>query len=373
MPVPKWSLTFAFLLLAVGLFTPLVSAQGNAPVAEHSLKVDMFDMNWSPDGQLLAVATSAGVKLLNTQLAEVAMLQGHTGNVVSVTWKPDGTELASAGGVQDGTLRIWQRDTRTNTFSSQKVIPTEYNGVPAIAWSPDGKQLAMLGRIPPEKAQADEEMTEVQIWDAERWTIQATSPFWYAAPLKHLVWSPDSTKLAGGGKTACFELATTCPATLGGAFILDAQTAQHIHSIKLNFVPEAVEWSAKNVLAVSSVGGLQFWDTTTWQPISRLLPNQIPNHMTWNKADTLLAVSGIEVAAISILDVSTGERIASLQNAHFTGWMQWSPDGTKFAGASADGVIQLWDVSSISPSPSGKPTLTPLPTLRPTETPTAGD
>jgi WD40 repeat protein len=346
MPAPKWSLTFAFLLLAVGLFTPPVSAQGNAPAAEHSLKVDMFDMNWSPDGQLLAVATWTDVRLLNAQLEEVTALQGHTGHVLSVAWKPDGTELASAGGVKDGTLRIWQRDTRTNTFSSEKVIQTEYDGVPAIAWSPDGKQLAMLGRISPEAAHPNEERADVQIWDTQGWTVQATSPFSYAFPLRRLIWSPDSTKLAGSAQSILCHDIEPCPDSRPGIYIVDAQNAQHLRSIELDFAPADMDWSAKNVLAFTEIS-LQFWNTDTWKRVKKMI-GQSPTHLTWNQAGTLLAASGPEADIIRILDTS-GETIASLQNARFTRWMRWSPDGTKFAGASDDGVIQLWDVSSISP------------------------
>ena len=54
---------------------------------------------YSPDGTRLAVASSIGIWLYETQTyQEVALLTGHTATLKSVAFSPDGKTLASGGG-----------------------------------------------------------------------------------------------------------------------------------------------------------------------------------------------------------------------------------------------------------------------------------
>ena len=77
------------------------------------------EIEFSPDGQLLAVATGIGIWLYDVPaFREVALLTGHTNPVISADFSADGQTLASAS---DDTIRIWDVTTGTlrKTFTSQ--------------------------------------------------------------------------------------------------------------------------------------------------------------------------------------------------------------------------------------------------------------
>ena len=61
---------------------------------------------YSPNGDRLAVASSIGIWLYDTQTyQEVNLVAGHTGGVSSIVFSPDGRTLA--GGGRDQTIWLW--------------------------------------------------------------------------------------------------------------------------------------------------------------------------------------------------------------------------------------------------------------------------
>ena len=68
-----------------------------------------------------------------------ATLQGHTNEVVSVAYSPDGKTLASAS--YDGTLKLWD----VTTGKERATLKGHTGCVESVAFSPDGKLLASAG------------------------------------------------------------------------------------------------------------------------------------------------------------------------------------------------------------------------------------
>lgn len=169
-----------------------------------------------PGGQLIATASrDHNVRVFNLEGACLATLAGHTADVISVEWNPDGTELISSS--DDGTVKRWSLDSKAllkdidlNGVETDTIAITR-NGV-IFAGNDEGKIVRVADDttsiqahdagikrviIDPDKSllvslSYDRRM---KIWDAtdDRLTILAT------AELPDDVW-PRSAAFAGNSK-----------------------------------------------------------------------------------------------------------------------------------------------------------------------------
>ena len=96
---------------------------------------------FSPDGSLLAVASSIGIWIYNAQSGkELDLLIGHTASVNGVAFSPDGHLIVS--GSEDRTVCVWDASTgqHLKTFTTDHV-----HGVGKVAFSPDSRSIATNG------------------------------------------------------------------------------------------------------------------------------------------------------------------------------------------------------------------------------------
>jgi WD40 repeat protein len=247
----------------------------------------------SPDGQFAAIGIQAFNQNLNLfRVMDGALLHGritaHSNGTTSVDFSPDGQLLASGG--RDGTVKLWQLPDMTlvRTLNNS----TGYNPrIFAIAFSNDGQMLAAGGE------------GGVQLFRVSDGTpIRALSG---AASTKSLAMSPDGQILAAGSSTTgsdgqCTDCSTKMWRIADGT-LLQTIDGNNSGILSLAFPPD------QEVIAAGSGdriydGVVRFWRLSDGALVRFF--NQDPN----NGASYVTSVT-------------------------------YSPDGSLFAFARADGLV----------------------------------
>jgi WD40 repeat protein len=105
----------------------------------HGHTDDVWSIAFSPDGHTLATSSSdktARVWEVATTRKEICVLRGHDSWVTSVAFSPDGRTLAT--GSEDRTVRLWA----VATCQEIAVLRRHENRVTSVSFSPDGRTLA---------------------------------------------------------------------------------------------------------------------------------------------------------------------------------------------------------------------------------------
>ncbi len=94
------------------------------------------ELAYSPDGKLLAVASSIGIYLRDAQTLNELRYIDTDSAVSSVAFAPDGATLAS--GMNDDMVRLW----RMADGVLLRTLEGHTDAVTSVAFSPDGTMLA---------------------------------------------------------------------------------------------------------------------------------------------------------------------------------------------------------------------------------------
>jgi WD40 repeat protein len=248
--------------------------------------------SWSSGGNYLAVGSAKGeIWLYDTNDFETPLYswQGQDGNIVDLTFSPDGNLLASSG--LHSVIRIWD----TNYFSEQFIIENE------VGYTGAGMATS-LKFIDNETLIFIDSGGLIQIWD-----------------------------IKNGKQTDSFQLPPTVEPwdfwAMGSAFSNHSQLVAVSPEIGSDI--ELWNWS-EQVKFMNLIGHGEY---PSWS-------------LQFNSDDTIL-VSGSDDNSIRLWDISSGQQILLLEgHEDYVRWICFSPDSKLIASSSWDKTTRIWDLST---------------------------
>jgi len=309
----------------------LVSLAINFPgFPTKAQSIQTSDVEWSPNGEKIAVATNNGIAIYNATNGQLLLNIPVSGEGVSlIKWSPDGNKIA--GSEWDTKIHIWNaaNGQLLGTLSGFSERPT------GLTWNSDGSRLISIGFE-----------YELLIWNSSNYQLVQS----YPQGGRDVEISPDNNRLA---------------IALGfGVTLVNLSTGQIMGILQSNQAEvTSVSWSVDGNIVVSAGfdGTIRTWNLVNNQPILVLeLGSGIATGGVRWLPGNRIASSGSD-GIMRAWNANTGQLLYT--SYPIAGVAEWSPNGTQLAITNTDGSIQITN-------PVFSPTATPTPTTTSTPTPT---
>ncbi|MBW4623355.1 MAG: hypothetical protein KME17_28860 [Cyanosarcina radialis HA8281-LM2] len=256
---------------------------------------------------------------------------GHTQQVYSVAFSPDGQTLASGSG--DRTIKLWD----VSTGRCWKTLVGHHNWVYSIAFSPDGRTLA--------SSSGDH---TVKLWDAK--TGECLQTF-----TGHLTWvwsvafSPHSPLPPLGEGLGVREILASGSGDQS-VKLWDIDTGECLktltgHTNRVYTV--AFSPDGKTLASGSFDRTIALWDVDSGDRLKTLTGHSQGVFSVAFSPDGKTLASGSLDHTVKLWDVRTGECLKTLTgHTSEARSVHWSPDGKTVVSGSQDQTVRLWDASS---------------------------
>jgi WD40 repeat protein/actin-like ATPase involved in cell morphogenesis len=276
---------------------------------------EVHSVAFSPDGQFLASgASDYTIRGWNVRTGQpVGTLSGHVGRVSSVTFDPKGELLASGG--FDKTVRVWKLP---NGEPFHTLNHSDW--VFSVVFSPDGKVIASGG--------ADK---EIKLWNLEAGKLLRAltgHSHWVLS----VAFSPDGRSLISGGADKSIKVwSLETDETL--------YTFEHPDWVR----SVAVDPDGRHIASGCEDGAIRIWDLETGSSVRTIAGHSGPVLSVAIDSDGQLLYSSGSDGKIKIWEPRTGEPLDVL-TAHpdGVGYIIPSPDGRLLASGGYDHAIRVW-------------------------------
>jgi WD40 repeat protein/predicted Ser/Thr protein kinase len=250
---------------------------------------------------------------------DLMTLKGHSGDVSSVAFSPEGDQIAS--GSTDNTIKLWDAATGQEVLTLKGHSHEVYD----VAFSPGGRRIASGSRDHTTK-----------LWDAatgqEVLTLKGHSNI-----VGSVAFSPDGGRIASGGRDNTIK-------------VWDAVTGQEI--LTLNGHSNAVYDVAfsprgRRIASGSFDHTIKVWDAATGQEVLTLWGHSGAVNGVVFSPDGGRIASGSRDNTIKVWDAATGQEVLTLKgHSNWVDSIGYSPDGGRITSGSWDSTIKLWDAAT---------------------------
>lgn len=280
----------------------------------HLAEEPINDIEYSPDGKLLAVASDSGIWLYDTVTHnEVVNFIGHYGLVKSISFSPDSKKLAS--GDSDGRVYLWDVANSKHLWSGDW-----HFGSVSVSFSPGGQTVASEGNY------------KVYLWNVATGRHSTVFNLGWSDVLRSVSFSTDGRMIAIGHVD-------------GRVFLYDVRSGRFRHTLEGHtdsVLSVAFNPSGLIVASASFDQTVRLWSVITGELRHTLEGHTFDvNSVSFRPDGRILASAGDQT--VRLWSAITGEHLRTLHgHTGFVNSVSFSPDGKTLASAGSDGKILLW-------------------------------
>ncbi len=298
---------------------------------------EIWSVKFSPDGQLLASAgVDSAVKIWQRESGKLIKELKHPMGVTYFNFSPDGNYIATSS--YDSKVRLWN----VQDGKILKEFSGHSNTVWHLAYSPDGTTLASSG-----------EDSAIKLWNIESGSLIRTLKG-HRLTIWSVKFSPDGSKLASGSFDASLK-------------IWDVKTGELLKNITGHteaIVDLAYSHDGKLIASTSDDKTIRLWNAETGQEVRKMM---VPEHIqavTFSPDDKRLMTGGRDKPMIGeflqeifgdseinkgvsarLWDVQTGELLQTFSDhSNDVNDIAYSNDGVWIATAGSDKLVRLYKV-----------------------------